>query len=66
MHEERLIELETKYAHQEHAVEDLQRVTYEQHLVIERLTKDLKRLGDRLESLLNPDVGPSDQKPPHY
>lgn len=66
MNEDRLIELETKYAHHEVAVEELQKVCYEQHLSLEKLSKDFKRLSDRLDALMNTDVGPGDQKPPHY
>jgi SlyX protein len=64
--DERLIELEVKLSHQEIAIEELQKSLFEQHLTIERLEKKLKLLLDRVEGSLNPEVGPGNQKPPHY
>ncbi len=66
MDEIRLVELESKVSHQELAIEELQRTVYEQHLVIEKLEKTVKQLSRRFDDALGPEVGPGNQKPPHY
>jgi SlyX protein len=67
MNDDRLTELEIKYAHQEQAVEQLEKTTFEQHRRLEELAQQLQRLTDKLEGLTGPgEVGPGDQKPPHY
>ena len=68
MIEERLIDLETKFSHQEIALETLQQLVYEQHKKIE----ELEGKSARVAKLLNyfdregQDVGPANEKPPHY
>lgn len=66
MNEERVIDLEIKVAHQELAIEELQKTLFEQHLAIERFEKTLKQVTSRLEEFLGPEIGPGNQKPPHY
>jgi len=68
MSDARLIELETKLAHQEHAVEILQQTLYEQQKDIARLETALTRLSRLFEAsgVGNPDLGPHDERPPHY
>ena len=63
-----LIELETKIAHQEIAIEELKQTTFEQHRAIETLEKELKRLKDRLDAgdVGSTNIGPGNDKPPHY
>ena len=62
-----LIDLEIKISHQEVEIEDLKKIVYEQTKTIERLEKDLKRITDRLDSVVNPQqIGPGNEKPPHY
>lgn len=63
-----LIELEVKISHQEMAIDELKQTTFEQHLRIEALEKELKRLKARLDSVDsgNSPVGPGNEKPPHY
>ena len=63
-----LIELQTKIAHQEMAIEILQQTVFEQHSAIEKLQKNVKRLTDRFEGVVGagPEVGPGNEKPPHY
>ena len=64
---EHLIELETKISHQEVAIDDLKQTVFEQHIAIEKLEKELKRLSDRLTGLdSGPVIGPGNEKPPHY
>jgi len=68
MNESRIIDLETKITHQELAIEELQKVTHEQYLMIEKLEKNLKVLIERLKAISaneNP-IGPANEKPPHY
>jgi SlyX protein len=68
VNETRLIELETKFSHQESSIEELQKTVFEQYLMIEKLDKNLKLLMDRFKSLStdqNP-IGPGTEKPPHY
>lgn len=68
MTEQRTIELETKLSHQELAIEDLQRLVYEQHKTIESLEKRLDRLAKRFDGVTGegPEIGPANEKPPHY
>lgn len=67
MTEDSVIEMQTKLAHQELAIEELQKALYEQHVTIDRLEKNLKSLTERLEGLTGAStIGPGNQKPPHY
>ncbi len=62
-----LIELETKISHQEVAIDELKQTVFDQHIAIEKLVKDLKRLTDRIEGIdSGHSVGPGNDKPPHY
>jgi uncharacterized coiled-coil protein SlyX len=65
---EHLIELEVKISHQEVAIEELKQTTFEQHLRIEALEKELKRLKDRFDTFDGGQmpIGPGNEKPPHY
>lgn len=68
MNEERLIDLEMKLAHQEHATEILQQTVYEQQKELARLEEALKR-STRLfkaSGVGAPEMGPHDERPPHY
>jgi SlyX protein len=64
MDENRLIELETKIAHQELAIENLQNGFHEQSMLIDKLQKALKLLKESFESAGEP--APRNEKPPHY
>ena len=67
MSEERLIDLEMKFAHQERALEELQKTVYEQHAIIESLEKKLKLLKEKFEgTLAGGGESPANEKPPHY
>lgn len=62
-----LIQLETKISHQEVAIDELKQTVFDQHTAIEKLEKALKRLTDRVEGIDGgPQVGPGNEKPPHY
>lgn len=63
-----LIELEIKISHQEIAIEELRQTLFEQHGVIEKLEKSVKLLTERLEAALDGShqIGPGNEKPPHY
>ena len=65
MNEERLIAIETKIAHQEFLIEELNQVVYEQQKTIDQLEKKITNLTNRV--LETPEeAGPTHQKPPHY
>lgn len=65
--ETRFIDLETKIAHQEFQLEELSQVMYRQQQQIDQLEKRLQELKQRLESTGQaPEIGPANEKPPHY
>lgn len=67
MSEERLIDLEIKFAHQEMTLEELQKAVFEQNAVIANLEKSLKVMKDKLEAVLRGDGAPPvNEPPPHY
>jgi SlyX protein len=69
MTEERIIELETKISHQELAIEDLQQAVYDQQKSIEALRLRVERLAKQLDGVTGegaPEIGPANDKPPHY
>lgn len=68
MTEQRLIDLEMKFSHQEAALEALHVSVYEQQKAIERLEGRLNGLSKRLAGMSDggPEIGPADEKPPHY
>lgn len=63
-----LKDLEIKFSHHEVAIEELQKVVFEQHKTIEKLEKTLKRLTDRFDGVAGGanEIGPGNEKPPHY
>ena len=68
MTEQRLIDLEIKISHQEHAIEALQQLAFDQHRVIEKLEAKLEALAKRFDGSAEggQDIGPANEKPPHY
>lgn len=60
------IELEIKISHQEVALEELQKIVWEQETRIDRLEKTIQRLNDRLNGEAQREIGPANEKPPHY
>ena len=65
MNEQRLIDLEIKFSHQDYLIEELRQTVHEQYLVINKLEKTLKAITDRLE-LADIDIKTNHEKPPHY
>lgn len=67
MSEQRFIDLETKIAHQEFLIEELNQVLYQQQKTIDKLEATLVTLTKRLEGLGDgDDVRGPGEKPPHY
>ncbi|MFM6927064.1 MAG: SlyX family protein [Bdellovibrio sp.] len=68
MAEERFIAIETKLAHQEYALEQLNQVVYEQQKTIDKLENHLKKLAQKFQDSLGEDESEirGNEKPPHY
>ena len=68
MDEERLIDLETKLAHQEHLLNELDDALTNQQAQISQLELLCKSLVDRIKALPDGDSGggTEDERPPHY
>jgi SlyX protein len=64
----KLIDLEIKLAHAERALEELSDVVYKQQVQIEKLDKKLNLLAKKFESNSGGEleIGPANEKPPHY
>ena len=59
--------LETRIAHQERAIEDLNTTVTEQWKHIDALTKQIAKFGDRLQQVEDNAPSPAaDEPPPHY
>lgn len=59
--EERVVDLEIKFAHQERLLEELHEVLYRQQTTIDALEKKIELLIQKLEP-----IKPENKKPPHY
>ncbi len=66
MNEQRLIDLEIKFSHQDVLLEKLQQTVHDQYIAIEKLEKSLKAIADRLKSATEDGSAPANEKPPHY
>ncbi|WP_300669561.1 SlyX family protein [Desulfoluna sp.] len=68
MSDDRLMDIETKLAFQEHTVDDLNEVIIEQQKEIDGLRKAVDYLLDKMEQLVDTHMerAPADDKPPHY
>jgi len=66
--EKRLVELETRYMHQEKEISDLNEMVYRQELIIEQLQRDVRQLKEQLNiALPSLTLSPeNDEPPPHY
>ena len=67
--DDRLADLESRFAHTELALQDLSDVTREQWDEIDRLKRQVERLKDRITEQEQGGGGTprlEDQKPPHY
>lgn len=68
MSDERLVLIETKLAHQEHLVEQLNDVVTKQQEIIMQLQERYVTLAERLRSISDvlPAGDQQDERPPHY
>ena len=68
MSEERFIDLESRLAHQDQLLHELNDVVTEQQARIMQLEELCKALVGRMRSMGDaiPDSGPVDERPPHY
>lgn len=68
MTEQRFIDIETKLAHQEFLIEELNQVIYEQQKTIDKLEITINTLAKRFKEALtaDEDVRGPNEKPPHY
>lgn len=64
---ERLVDLETRVAFQEHALQEMSDVVARQQTEIDRLMRLLKEIQDRLRGISAPVADRSEETPPpHY
>lgn len=68
MNENRLVDIETKLAYQEHTINQFNKVVYRQQQQIDQLEVICKHLLERLKELSGSSGGSNmtDEKPPHY
>ena len=68
MSEERFIDLETRLAHQDQLLNELNEVVTEQQARIMQLEELCKALVQRVRAAGDggPDTDPGDERPPHY
>ncbi len=69
MNDQRLIDIETKLAHQEILISELNQVIATQQATIDQLQAGLKGFFKRFREVNGEDgtqVGPAGEKPPHY
>lgn len=67
--EQRITELEVQVAHTQHLVDQLNSVVTAQAKQIDRMTRTIGQLQQRIEDLKfksEPQRDPLDEKPPHY
>ncbi len=66
--DERLIEIETKVAYQEHTISELNDVIYRQQQQIDQLERICKALTDRMQDMAETSTSDKGgyEKPPHY
>jgi SlyX protein len=68
MNEQRLIDIEVKLAHQEHALDEVNQVLTDQQAQLSRLEQVCQSLIERLRSLSDGSTADErdNEKPPHY
>ncbi|HEX5055231.1 MAG TPA: SlyX family protein [Gammaproteobacteria bacterium] len=66
--EERIIELETKVAYQEDAIQQLNDIVAEQQRKLDRVESSLKTLAVKFQDVSEgiSNINPLHEKPPHY
>jgi SlyX protein len=65
-HDDRITELEIRISHQDKTIADLNDMITAQWKKIEVLERQLRRLGEELESMESGEGPAANQKPPHY
>jgi len=65
---ERIYELETRLAHQEHTIDELSLVVAEYARLLDLFREQLRRMTDRVENVEDalPGQSPDEPPPPHY
>jgi len=68
MEEDKLIDIETKLAHQEHTIAELNEALTDQQSQISNLDAQVRALMDRVRAMSEamPGDQAQDEKPPHY
>lgn len=68
MNDNRIIELETKFAYQEDLLQDLNKLVISQQQQLDHLVNVCKALRDQLKEAMKrlPDENEAGGKPPHY
>lgn len=68
--EERFVDIESRIAHQEHLIEQLNQALIEQQMRVTGLEKTCRSLAERLRQIADePQASgsrPEDDRPPHY
>jgi len=64
--EERVVELEVKVAYQDRLIADLDAVIRDFTGRVESLTRQLEQVKELALGGGSDDIGPADEKPPHY
>ena len=66
--EKQIVDLETRIAHQDHAIHELGNEVYQQQKQIEKLERQLSHLAERMQSNDSAPAtsNPADEIPPHY
>ncbi len=66
--ESRIIDLETRYAHQDASIDELTQTVLSQQTRIEQITNDLEQIKSMLQDLATSNIAsPGDETPPpHY
>ena len=64
--EDRFIIIESKLAHQEHLVDELNKTIYRQERRIDQLEAMVAKLADHVRTLRDAGQAPLNERPPHY
>lgn len=68
MSDQKLIDLEIQLSHHEREIEELQKTVFLQQVSLDKLEKKVKLLSEQLQGSLSSgqEIGPANEKPPHY
>ena len=67
MSEQRFIDIEMKLSHQEYLIEELNQVVRTQQEALDQLEMLVKNVVKKFnERATDPEIGPANEKPPHY